>query len=137
MTCEQVIRSSGILFLVRIIFGRGSCFAGHTDYTVNSLRVISHRPAIASRAPPEATPRQEAMAGQAHTDPKDKNFRQDLQDNKDALEGSIETPLRGVPKAAPWVQWEALEHKNKLAYFCASRAPIFQAIQSNQFLENP
>jgi hypothetical protein len=31
------------------------------------------------------------------------------------MQGSLETPLRGDPKAAPWEQWEALEHKNKPA----------------------
>jgi hypothetical protein len=43
--------------------GHGFRFAKHTDHTVNSLRVISHRPAVAK-----------AMAGQAHTDTKDKNL---------------------------------------------------------------
>lgn len=59
------------------------------------------------------------MAGQAHTDPKGKNFRQDLQDVQDWMRGPLETPLCGVPKAAPWEQWETLVHKNKLAHFCA------------------
>ena len=41
------------------------------------------------------------------------------------MQGSLETPLHGIPKAAPWEQWETLEHKNKPAHFCASRIPIF------------
>jgi hypothetical protein len=40
---------------------------------------------------------------------------QDLQDVRDWMQGSLETPLRGDPKAAPWEQWETLEHKNKPA----------------------
>jgi hypothetical protein len=67
------------------------------------------------------------MAGQAHTDPKDKNFRQDLQDVQYGMQGSLETPLRGDSKAAPWEQWEAMDHKNKLAHFRASRVPIFSS----------
>jgi hypothetical protein len=51
------------------------------------------------------------------------------------MQGSLETPLRVDPKAAPWEQWEALEHKNKLAHFCAHGFPFFQAIQPTQFLE--
>ena len=64
---------------------------------------------------------------QVHTEPKDKNFRQDLQDAQDELQGSLETPPLGDPKATPWEQWEALEHKNKQAYFCALRVPIFSS----------
>jgi hypothetical protein len=71
------------------------------------------------------------MAGQAHTDPKDKNFGQDLQDVQDGMQGSLETPLGGDPKAAPWEQWETLEHKNKLAHFCASRVPILSSDPTN------
>jgi hypothetical protein len=56
-----------------------------------------------------------------------KFLRQDLQDVQDWMQGSLETPLRGDPEAAPWEQWEALEHKNKLAHFCASWAPIFSS----------
>jgi hypothetical protein len=41
--------------------------------------------------------------------------------------GSLEIPLRGDPKATPWEEWEALEHKNEQAYFCASRVPIFSS----------
>jgi len=55
------------------------------------------------------------MAGQAQRDPTDKNFRQDLQDVQDWMQGSLKIPLRGDPKAEPWEQWEALEHKNKPA----------------------
>jgi hypothetical protein len=51
-------------------------------------------------------------------------FGQDLQDVQDGMQGSLETPLRGDPKAAPWDEWETLVHKNKLAHFCASRVPI-------------
>jgi hypothetical protein len=43
------------------------------------------------------------------------------------MQGSLETPLRGDPKAAPWEQWETLEHKNKLAHFCASWVPILSS----------
>jgi len=43
------------------------------------------------------------------------------------MQGSLETPLGGNPKAEPWEQWEALKHKNKLAHFCASRVPIFSS----------
>jgi len=31
------------------------------------------------------------------------------------MQGSLETPLRGDPKAEPWEQWETLEHKNEPA----------------------
>jgi hypothetical protein len=51
------------------------------------------------------------------------------------MQGLLETPLRGDSKAEPWEQWEALEYKNKLAHFCVSRVPIFQAIQPSRFLE--
>jgi hypothetical protein len=43
------------------------------------------------------------------------------------MQGSLETRLRGDTKATPWEQWEALEHKNKLALFCASWVPIFSS----------
>jgi hypothetical protein len=39
----------------------------------------------------------------------------------------LEVPLRGIPKAVPWDQWEALKYKNKQAYFCASRVPIISS----------
>jgi hypothetical protein len=51
----------------------------------------------------------------------------DLQDVQDGMQGSLETPLRGDPKAEPWEQRETLEHKNKLAHFCASWVPIFSS----------
>jgi hypothetical protein len=47
------------------------------------------------------------------------------------MHGSLETPLRGVPKAALWEQWEALEHKNKRAHFCVSWVPIFSSDPTN------
>jgi hypothetical protein len=75
------------------------------------------------------------MAGQAHTEPRDKKFRQDLQDAQDWMQGSLETALRGDPKAVPWEQWEAQEHKNKLAHSCAHGFPFFQAIQPCQLFE--
>jgi hypothetical protein len=43
------------------------------------------------------------------------------------MERSLEIPLRGIPKAAPWEQREALKYKNKQAYFCASRVPIISS----------
>jgi hypothetical protein len=43
-----------------------------TKRKLGEIKVISHRPAVAK-----------AMARQAHPDPKDKNFRQDLQDRTD------------------------------------------------------
>jgi hypothetical protein len=43
------------------------------------------------------------------------------------MQGSLVTPQRGDPKAAPWEQWETLEDKNKLAHFCASRVPILSS----------
>jgi hypothetical protein len=53
------------------------------------------------------------------------------------MQRSLEIPLpparrasgseSGIPKAEPWEQWEALEHKNERAYFCASRVPIFSS----------
>jgi hypothetical protein len=50
------------------------------------------------------------------------------------MQGSLD-PLRGGPKAAPWEQWEAQEHKNKLAHSCANGFPFFEAIQACQVLE--
>jgi hypothetical protein len=41
------------------------------------------------------------------------------------MQRSLETPLGGVPKAAPWEQWEALENKNERAHFYVSWVPIF------------
>jgi hypothetical protein len=46
------------------------------------------------------------------------------------MQRSLEIPLRGDPKAAPWEQWEILKRKNKQAYFCPSRIPIISAIFS-------
>jgi hypothetical protein len=34
------------------------------------------------------------------------------------MQRSLEIPLRGIPKASPWEQWEALMYKNEQAYFC-------------------
>jgi hypothetical protein len=43
------------------------------------------------------------------------------------MQRSLEIPHSGIPKAAPWEEWEALKYKNKLAYFCASRVPIISS----------
>jgi len=43
------------------------------------------------------------------------------------MQRSLEIPLRGIPKAAPWDQWEALKYKNKQAYFCDSGIPIISS----------
>ena len=53
------------------------------------------------------------------------------------MQRSLEIPLRGFPKAAPWEQWETLKHNNKQAFFVPHGFPLFQAIRSNQFLEYP
>jgi hypothetical protein len=45
-------------------------------------------------------------------------------DLQDGTQRSLEIPVPGIPKAAPWEQWEALKYKNKQAYLCASRVPI-------------
>jgi hypothetical protein len=37
-------------------------------------------------------------------------------------------PLRGHPNAKHCAQWEPLRNKNKLASFCLSGFPLFQAI---------
>jgi hypothetical protein len=43
------------------------------------------------------------------------------------MQRSLEIQLRGIPKAAPWEQWEALKYKNRQAYFYASRVPIISS----------
>jgi hypothetical protein len=43
------------------------------------------------------------------------------------MQASLETQLRGGPKAAPWEQWETLEHKNERAYFGVSGFPILSS----------
>jgi hypothetical protein len=54
-------------------------------------------------------------------------IRQDLRDLPDTAQRSLETPLFGSPKAAPWEQWEPVRHNNKLTYYCASGLPIFSS----------
>jgi hypothetical protein len=87
----------------------------------NPLRIVSHRPT-------GREPQTGFLITKTRKEENTKNLlRQESQDVPDWMQGSLETPLRGDPKAEPWEHWEALEHKNERAYFCASRVPIFSS----------
>jgi hypothetical protein len=88
----------------RIIFGHGFCCAKHADFTVNSLRVISHR--------------------HTQTDTDSNHSRRALrvrrvnQMNEQIVDRSNLPSSAGSPDAAAsGLMWVSVEDKNKLACF--------------------